>query len=124
MPSRPSILTLAAIAAPALAPSTAAAQDALTPFQPAGAFVFRVDDAGNAVCNYEPGFMFDAADASASVEPLFCALYIDGVLQPPYPGFHANKPRVESSTQSAIPAPGAGALLLLAAGATTARRRR
>lgn len=115
------LLALGALAAPAVAETLEP-----IPMSTTGGFVFRVDPNGDAVCRYEPDFPFPAmpvlADASAAAvdDPLFCALYIDGVLQPRYPGY-TGKP---GASANAIPAPGAASLLLVAGLGAASRRRR
>lgn len=126
-------LTLSAAPAALLALGTLAAPAIAEPLEPipmsvTGGFVFRIDPNGDAVCRYEPDFPFPAVPVLANPsdaaidDPLFCALYIDGVLQPPYPGY-TGKPGSGASA-NAIPAPGAASLMVVAGLGAAARRRR
>ncbi len=118
------LLALGALAAPAVAETLES-----IPMSVTGGFVFRVDPNGDAVCRYEPDFPFPVmpmpagASAAAIDDPLFCALYIDGVLQPPYPG-STGKHGSGVAASNAIPAPGAASLLLVAGLGAASRRRR
>lgn len=118
-----SALALLALAAPALGEIEPIAMES------PGWFVFRVGPDGSAVCGFEQGFMPVSTglnDAGAELDSLFCRLYIDGVLQPPYPGYPGEKigPTRSGSAAAAIPAPGAIPVLFMGAGVAARRRRR